>query len=83
MMAAEEKPPEIVLDLEKLDAAKRSIEETLEATAPVARPLGEKLLAIEKMAGLTDVTQKYACCTRIRHSHVWPNRSGLWKRTPR
>ena len=58
MMADEERPPEIVLDLEKRDAAKRSIEERLETTARVARPLGENLLGFEKMAGLTDVTQK-------------------------
>jgi hypothetical protein len=58
MMADEEKPPEVVLDIEKIEAAKRSIEETLGAAGRLAVPLSEKLLAIEKMSGLTDLTER-------------------------
>jgi hypothetical protein len=56
-MAEDEKPPEFVLELDKVDADNRSLGEALEAAARVANPLSNKLLAIEKMSGLSRMTE--------------------------
>jgi hypothetical protein len=55
-MADEEKPPKIVLEIEKLDAERRRL--AVEAATRLANPLGEKLLAIEKISGLSNLTDK-------------------------
>ena len=58
MADEEKKPPEVVLDIEKIETAERSTEETLGAAGRLAVPLSEKLLAIERISRLTDLTER-------------------------
>jgi hypothetical protein len=57
-MADEEKPPKHVLEIQKLDTERRALTKALEAASGLANPLGEKLLAIEKMSGISSLTDK-------------------------
>jgi len=55
-MADEEKSPDVVLEIDKDDVERRSLEKTLEASFRLQNPLNEKLLANEKLSGISRMT---------------------------